>query len=129
MITGLTILAVAGGGALGSVARYIVTVMMNRLLPTWPAGTMVVNIIGSLAIGYLATLGIYGNRFSLEMKLLLITGFLGGFTTFSTYMFETVTALLDHRYQVAIMSFAGQLLLGSLGCLGGIMVAYALMKV
>lgn len=128
MITARAITAVAVGGALGSSGRYIVTALMTRWLPNWPAGTVVVNITGSLLLGFLATIALSSNVFSYDLRLAILTGFLGGFTTFSTYMFETVSAVLDHHYPIAMTSFFGQLIVGFFACFGGIVAARALLR-
>ena len=76
-------LQVAVGGAVGATARYGVTILAGRLT-TLPLGTLAVNVIGSAAIGALGGLGVSG-----EWRLLLVTGVLGGFTTFSAFSLET----------------------------------------
>lgn len=78
------ILLVALGGAIGSVCRYFLSFMNT----SFPWGTFVVNILGSLLIGLLVGLVSKG-ALSSEMKLLLLTGFCGGFTTFSTFANES----------------------------------------
>ncbi|NML73721.1 fluoride efflux transporter CrcB [Rhizobium sp. S-51] len=86
------ILLVALGGAVGSVCRYLVGVGALRLLgPSFPWGTLVVNVAGSFAIGVLAELIVARYGASAELRLLLITGFLGGFTTFSAFALDAVT--------------------------------------
>ena len=79
------ILLVALGGAVGSVCRYLLSCMNST---SYPLGTFAVNILGSLVIGLLVG---FVNKGSLspEMKLLLVTGFCGGFTTFSTFANES----------------------------------------
>ena len=83
------ILLVALCGASGSVCRYLISKMIAS---SFPWGTFAVNIVGSLLIGLLIGLGGKGNL-SPEMKLLLVTGFCGGFTTFSTFANESFTML------------------------------------
>ena len=83
------ILLVAIGGAIGSVCRYLLSGMN---IASWPWGTFVVNILGSLLIGLLTGLLSKG-MLSPEMKLLLVTGFCGGFTTFSTFANESFSML------------------------------------
>ncbi|MBO7602498.1 MAG: fluoride efflux transporter CrcB [Bacteroidaceae bacterium] len=83
------IILVAIGGAVGSVCRYLVSKMVASSF-LW--GTFTVNILGSLIIGLLVGLVSKG-KLSPEMKLLLITGFCGGFTTFSTFANESFTML------------------------------------
>lgn len=75
------ILLVAIGGAIGSVCRYLLS---GINVASWPWGTFAVNILGSLFIGLLVGLVSKG-IVSPEIKLLLVTGFCGGFTTFSTF--------------------------------------------
>ena len=83
------ILLVALGGAVGSVCRYLLSGMN---VASWPWGTFAVNILGSLIIGLLVGLASKG-IVSPEMKLLLITGFCGGFTTFSTFANESFSMM------------------------------------
>lgn len=88
----LQILLVALGGAVGSVCRYVVGVGALRLMgPSFPWGTLAVNVAGSFAIGILAELIVARFGASAELRLLLITGFLGGFTTFSAFALDAVT--------------------------------------
>ena len=79
-----TALGVAGAGAVGSMTRWLVAVWT----PRW--GTLIVNIIGSLAIGLV--LGVLGARGLIDTRWrpVLVSGFLGGFTTYSSFAFETV---------------------------------------
>lgn len=86
------VLLVALGGAVGSVCRYLVGVGALRLMgPSFPWGTLAVNVAGSFAIGILAELIVARFGASAELRLLLITGFLGGFTTFSAFALDAVT--------------------------------------
>lgn len=88
----LQILLVALGGAVGSVCRYLVGVGALRLMgPSFPWGTLAVNVAGSFAIGILGELIVARFGASAELRLLLITGFLGGFTTFSAFALDAVT--------------------------------------
>ena len=83
------ILLVALGGAIGSVCRYLLSGMNSA---SWPWGTFAVNILGSLIIGLLVGLVSKG-IVSQEMKLLLVTGFCSGFTTFSTFANESFSMM------------------------------------
>jgi CrcB protein len=88
----LPILLVALGGALGSVARYLTGVLATRLFgPAFPWGTLIVNIVGSFAIGLLVEL--ISRRFnaSMEMRLFLVTGVMGGLTTLSSFSLDFAT--------------------------------------
>ena len=83
----VSLLMVALGGAAGSVARYLLAVAaVEALGAAFPWGTLAVHILGSAAIGIAAGLGVQG-----EARLLLVTGFLGGFTTFSAFSLEAAT--------------------------------------
>ena len=89
------ILLVAIGGALGSSARYLTGQAALRLFgPGFPWGTLAVNVVGSLAIGVFAEL--ITRRFdgSPELRMFVVTGILGGFTTFSAFSLE-VTAMME----------------------------------
>ncbi len=83
------ILLVAIGGAIGSVCRYLLS---GINVASWPWGTFAVNILGSLFIGLLVGL-ISKGIVSPEIKLLLVTGFCGGFTTFSTFANESFSMM------------------------------------
>ncbi|HUQ71987.1 MAG TPA: CrcB family protein, partial [Planctomycetaceae bacterium] len=84
------ILAVGFGGALGSIARFVVSRWTVLLVPGYPAlGTLIVNVVGSLAIGFLAGAGVQHRWLSDEWRIFLVTGVLGGLTTFSALALET----------------------------------------
>ena len=97
------ILLVALGGAIGSVARYKLSgfVLQHTLDWRFPTGTFAVNVIGCLAAGILAGLAERHGYFSEETRLLLFTGLLGGFTTFSAFGLETMFLLKRGDLMVA----------------------------
>ncbi len=97
------ILLVALGGALGSVARYKVSgwVLHHTLDWKFPAGTLAVNVAGCLIAGLLAGLAEKQEMFSADARLLLFTGLLGGFTTFSAFGLETMYLLRKGELLVA----------------------------
>ncbi|MBX4909750.1 MULTISPECIES: fluoride efflux transporter CrcB [Rhizobium] len=85
-------LLVAVGGAIGSVLRYFVGQWALRLLgPAFPWGTLAVNVVGCFVIGVFAELVARKFNASVELRLLLITGFLGGFTTFSAFSLDAIS--------------------------------------
>ena len=87
------LLYVGLGGATGSILRYLASKWMDRLFPTTalPIGTFTVNIVGCLVLGILAGLADSRDLIRAEVRLLLMVGLLGGFTTFSTFGYETLT--------------------------------------
>ena len=97
-------LLVALGGAIGSVARYKLSGLVLHHTIDWrfPAGTFTVNVVGCLVAGVLAGLAQKHSMFSADTRLLLFTGLLGGFTTFSAFGLETMTLL--KRGDIAIAS-------------------------
>jgi CrcB protein len=87
---------VALGGAVGSVARYFVgTLIQGRGLATFPLGTLVVNVTGSLLLGILMGLPLSAGPAAKEIRAFLTTGICGGYTTFSTFSVETVRLIQE----------------------------------
>jgi len=85
-------LLVAIGGAIGSLLRYYVGLGSLRLMgPGFPWGTLIVNVVGCFIIGVFAEMIMRRFNASVELRLLLITGFLGGFTTFSAFSLDAIT--------------------------------------
>ncbi|WP_041611216.1 fluoride efflux transporter CrcB [Treponema primitia] len=107
-------LSVLAGGAMGALLRYLSTQGISGLIKTpFPAGTLLVNMIGSLVIGFL--FGVFETRaVPAGLRLFLITGFLGGYTTFSSYSLETVRLFLAGNISAAFINLA----LNNLLCLG-----------
>ena len=104
-MTELSILAIAIGGAFGSVSRYLVAREMGRLLGNFlPYGTLVVNVLGSLALGWLATVFLDRPEINIALRLGIAVGFLGAFTTFSTFSLESVQLLLNGAVWRAVLN-------------------------
>jgi len=102
---------VALGGAAGSVLRLVVSGVVQRATTTgFPSGTLVVNITGSLLLGLLMSFALGGGVMSSTTRALLTTGFCGGFTTFSTFSYETVALLQEGDWRRAGLSAALSLL-------------------
>lgn len=97
------ILLVAIGGAVGSVARYKLGALVLHHTLAWkfPTGTFTVNVLGCLVAGLLLGFGGRYDFFNAEARLLLFTGFLGGFTTFSAFGIETVALIQRGDWAVA----------------------------
>lgn len=118
------LLAVAAGGAAGSVARFTVTSLLGRLLGTgFPWGTVAVNIAGSLIMGVLTGLAAQRWSLGLEARALIFTGLLGGFTTFSTFSLDIVTLIERGTWVTAALYGTTSVVLGVLGLILGLSLA------
>jgi CrcB protein len=118
-------LVVSAGAAVGGVLRYgISSFIQKHISVIFPYGTLVVNIVGSFILGfimfYLNEKELIGN----ELRLFLTIGFCGGFTTFSTFSYETLSLFLETEYLLAIYN----VLLNVVLCLIGIYLAYLLSR-
>lgn len=110
----LQIILVAIGGAIGSVARYLTGLLTLRLFgPGFPWGTLAVNVIGSLAIGVFAELIARRYGASQELRLFIVTGFLGGFTTFSAFSLD-VAVLVERGAMLPAVAYVAVSMLVSL---------------
>jgi CrcB protein len=110
-----TLLLIGLGGGIGSILRYLTTVAVNRLGPaTFPWGTFTVNIAGSFLVGIL--IGFFGRQLPVnaDLRFLLITGFCGGYTTFSTFTSEHISLLQSGQPLTAFGYMTGSLLAGLL---------------
>jgi fluoride exporter len=106
-------LAVALGGCLGSVARYWLSGFVQRhATGDFPYGILTVNAIGCLLIGLIVGLVEYRQFFSPEMRVFLTIGILGGFTTFSTFGYETFALLRDKQHLLAFGNIAANVVIG-----------------
>ena len=112
------VLFVAIGGALGSVSRYLTGVFLaQQLTSTYPYATLSVNLAGSLLIGLLS--GFFVKSGSPITQFMLITGFCGGFTTFSTFSLDGVKLLQAGEY-IPFISYVGISLIGGISlCIAG----------
>lgn len=91
--------SVAVGGALGCVSRYYLTAFIQqRMGPSFPVGTLIINITGSFLLGFIMRYALQSGAISAETRMLLTSGFCGGYTTFSTYSYETAMMLDDGEY-------------------------------
>ncbi|WP_320169861.1 fluoride efflux transporter CrcB [Maridesulfovibrio sp.] len=112
---------IAAGGAAGTLCRYFVSGAAQKMIETsFPVGTCAVNMIGCLLFGLVT--GLFEDRLGLppEMRLMILTGFMGAFTTFSTYMFETSTLLKSGNWPMLVLNVGGQTVVGLLCVLAGL---------
>lgn len=101
-----SILAISIGAALGAVLRWHLGTRLNSLFPTVPPGTLVANLIGAYVIGLCIAFFATFSAISPEWRLLVITGFCGGLTTFSTFSAEVTTLLQQGRITWAFGAIA-----------------------
>ena len=114
-------LLVAAGGAVGSVARYRLSgwVLQHAIDWRFPLGTFVVNVLGCLMVGLLAGLAVKEDFFSTDVRLLLFTGLMGGFTTFSAFGLETFYLLRRGEYLIAGGNMVLSMAVGMLALFAG----------
>jgi len=108
-MTFLPFIAIGVGAALGAWLRWGLGLWFNPLLPQLPLGTLTANLAGGYLIGGAVAFFELHQGLSPEWRLLIITGFLGGLTTFSTFSAETVTLLLREQYAWALGIIAAHL--------------------
>ena len=119
-----SIAAIAIGGGFGSVSRFLVAREMGRRLGDFlPYGTLVVNVLGSLALGWLATVFLARPEINIALRLGIAVGFLGAFTTFSTFSFESVQLLLSGAVWRALLNVAANTVVCLAMCYLGIQLA------
>jgi fluoride exporter len=112
-----TLLAIAAGGALGSVSRYLLSVGVHRLAGRgFPWGTLTVNVVGSLLIGLAFVWFTERSVDSPVWRAFLMIGLLGGFTTFSSFSLETLNLLQEGAAMRAIGNVLVSVSIGILAC-------------
>lgn len=116
---------ICAGGALGTGARYLIALWAARSLgPTFPAGTLIVNLVGSFLLGFLMHVGSATELMPATLRLALTTGILGGFTTYSTFSYETADFLRRGAGQYAALNIIATVV----GCLIAVFAGIALAR-
>lgn len=114
-----SLLAISVGASLGAVLRWVLGLMLNTLFPTLPPGTLAANLLGGYLIGLAVAFFANHPDMSPVWRLLVITGFLGGLTTFSTFSAEVTTLIQQGRLLWATgevgLHVIGSVLMTSLG--------------
>lgn len=118
-------IAISLGAIAGAMCRYYVTLwFVQRFGMGFPYGTFFINVTGCFGMGFFTTLALDRiGMISPEVRLLVATGFLGAYTTFSTYGIETVYLLRDRLYSAAVLYWAGSAILGLIGVQLGVILA------
>lgn len=115
------------GSFFGGGARFIVSkIVQSWTVIPFPLGTFAVNVLGCLLIGFFSGLNYGGGWMSPSTKLILTTGFCGGFTTFSTFMNENASLIKDGNYAWTALYIAGSLIIGFVAVVIGHQLAKAL---
>jgi CrcB protein len=111
-------------GALGSVTRFVLSHFVGRTMGTaFPLGTLLINVSGALLIGIISAL-VSRHFLSLTFQVIVATGFLGGYTTFSTMCWETTQLTRAGRAGSSICYLGGNIVLGLLAAMGGLLLGW-----
>lgn len=123
----MQILTVALGGAMGAVSRFLVGNIVSKILGSaWPYGTFVINIVGCFCMGVLMTIISERQLLPAAWRLFLCVGFLGGFTTFSSFGYEAVSLMNQGKLLEALGYVGGSVLLGLAAAAIGVHIGRAL---
>ena len=115
---------IAVGSAMGGVSRYVIgAALQQRFGLTFPVGTLVVNITGSLLLGFILRLALGGTQISPETRIFLTTGFCGGYTTFSTFSYDTAAMIESGQFRRATIYVTLSVVLSVLATFAGFALA------
>jgi fluoride exporter len=115
-----TVFYVALAGAAGSVCRHLAGAAMQRVGGALPYGTLLINVTGSFCMGVVMALFALRGQLHSPLRIALTTGFLGGFTTYSAFAFETIQLVENDRLGAAGAYVLMTLLVAALACAGGL---------
>jgi fluoride exporter len=122
----MRLLWIALGGALGTVVRYGVSLLGQRLSPSFPIGTLAVNVVGCFVLAGVAGAAASGARMSEELRLAVAVGFCGGLTTYSTFNQESLALIRDGANASALAYLGATVVLCAVAGLAGLQLARAL---
>jgi CrcB protein len=113
------------GGAVGTGARYLVSGWALRALgPAFPYGTLVVNVVGSFLLGVIMELGLTTTRLPPDLRIVLASGVMGGFTTYSSFNYETLQFWQQGAWRLGLLNMAATFVL----CLGAGLLGVAVVR-
>ncbi|HEX8844245.1 MAG TPA: fluoride efflux transporter CrcB [Pyrinomonadaceae bacterium] len=120
-------LAVAAGGALGACLRYFLGgTLLSRIAAPFPTATFIINVSGSFIIGFFLTLATERIQLSPHLRLAVAVGFVGAYTTFSTFEYETIRLIEARAVMLAVLNVVLSVVVGFAAVWGGIALARAL---
>jgi fluoride exporter len=118
------ILSVGAGGALGAVARYLINISpLSTVMPPFPFPTFFINVTGSFLIGCLLILFTDKLTINENLQAAVVVGFLGAYTTFSTFELEIFSLMKEGRFPLAFLYLFFSVFLGFVGVAGGVWLA------
>jgi CrcB protein len=118
-------LAVAAGGAVGAVARYFLGgTVLSRVASPFPAATFVINVTGSFILGFFLTVAAERAQFSPHLRLAVAVGFVGAYTTFSTFEYETLRLSEERGMALALLNVVLSVVVGFAAVWGGMALAH-----
>lgn len=117
----LNLFLAGAGGFIGASLRYLLNSLVYSLVdyPNFPYGTFIINVSGCLLIGFLSGLAETREVFTPELRIFIFIGILGGYTTFSSFGYETFNLLREQQFLFASINVFGQFLLGLFAVWGG----------
>jgi CrcB protein len=119
----MQILYLAIAGALGAVSRFLLSGFTYRLLGSgFPYGTLCVNVLGSLLIGFVMQVGLSTDIIPQSLRTAVTVGFLGAFTTFSTFSYETLNYIQEGIWGMAFLNIAANVIVCLVAVFAGIMI-------
>jgi len=124
----MQIIYVGIGGFLGAVSRFLVSRYASNLLGTFPLGTFLVNVVGSFFLGFIMYSSLLGKQVSVEFRSFAAVGFIGAFTTMSTFAFETVKLYELKNYGMFGVNLFANIVLSIVAVIAGRELAYFFAK-